>query len=386
MSTNFGRIGALDGLRGVAAIIVAIFFHFRHFSLEADNLIHLQWMMQRPIVWLQQYGHLGVDLFFLLSGYIFAAKYLHRIGGGHVSGRDFLVARVARLYPLYLATLLITAAIVWSFYFRFGSWPLLSQNNDAFHFVLNLAFAQSLGLEAGHSFNFPAWSLSVEAVCYLIFFFVALNKRYFWLLAPTLVLVGLFLIRSAAHSGILNSSVGRGIAGFFIGAMIAEALRNGLRRELLTAAVGSLALLVASSLALGIAAFPWREGGIHLTAITIIFPAILIISLTVETVGKVIAARPFVFLGQISYAVYLVHIPIQMVMLLVAGVLGITLSASSPLLFAAYTVSVIAISAAAHFWFELPMQALVKARYARPSIPESQSANAVAPSMARANK
>ena len=79
------RIGAIDGLRGLAAITVAIFFHYRHFNV-ADAIVDMPLLMAIPFRWVQRYGWLGVDLFFVLSGYILTWKYLDQIAERHAAG------------------------------------------------------------------------------------------------------------------------------------------------------------------------------------------------------------------------------------------------------------------------------------------------------------
>jgi len=151
------RIGAIDGLRGVAAVTVAIVFHYRHFNV-ADAMVDAPFLMAIPLNWLQRYGWLGVDLFFVLSGYIMTWKYVDAIGEGKLTGANFLVLRASRLYPVYLLTLAIVGIEAWIFYATFDSFPSHAQYNDTYHFVLSLFFMQNIGLEMGHSFNFPAWS------------------------------------------------------------------------------------------------------------------------------------------------------------------------------------------------------------------------------------
>ena len=86
-----GRFGALDGLRGVAAVIVVL-HHLGNERLGPFN---------------PTFGYIAVDLFFALSGFVIALNYDHRFAGG-MTVKEFMLKRVLRLYPLYAAGLLLS--------------------------------------------------------------------------------------------------------------------------------------------------------------------------------------------------------------------------------------------------------------------------------------
>ncbi|MEP7222912.1 MAG: acyltransferase, partial [Novosphingobium sp.] len=156
LTSENGRLGRLDGLRGIAACGVVFTYHasllFAGGQLTAVEHI-------APLSWLRQWGWTFVDLFFVLSGYIFAHVYR---GGEALAGRrqlgDFAVARIARLYPLHLVMLLLVAAIA------FGR-----AANTPGAFIANLLMVQAFIQPFGLSFNGPSWSISIECLCYLLF-------------------------------------------------------------------------------------------------------------------------------------------------------------------------------------------------------------------------
>jgi peptidoglycan/LPS O-acetylase OafA/YrhL len=97
------RIPSLDGLRGIAAIVV-MQLHFNHFYLPQARLSDILPCLER--------AYLAVDLFFLLSGFVMA----HVYGRGLASNwrqhwLNFAVARFARLYPVFAVTLLVMIII-----------------------------------------------------------------------------------------------------------------------------------------------------------------------------------------------------------------------------------------------------------------------------------
>jgi peptidoglycan/LPS O-acetylase OafA/YrhL len=96
-SRSRSEIRSLTGLRGVAAAYVVL-YHMHLFELcsgaAATVLTH---------------GYLAVDLFFVLSGFVMALTYAELFEGGFSAGRyrDFLVRRIARVYPLYVVVTLV---------------------------------------------------------------------------------------------------------------------------------------------------------------------------------------------------------------------------------------------------------------------------------------
>ena len=123
-----------------------------------------------------------VDLFFVISGYVIANQYLHRVLDHHAVGR-FLWRRLARVYPLHIATL--------TFYLMIALLLALGyvQSDNPTRYPLSDVPAQVLLLHAidGQrlTFNFPSWSLSAEMVCYLLFPLVAFAA----LRRPKLILI-----------------------------------------------------------------------------------------------------------------------------------------------------------------------------------------------------
>lgn len=121
--------------------------------------------------------NLLVDLFFVISGFVIASQYLHRVSKRRAIAR-FVWRRLARIYPLHLLTLafyVIIALLLASGHINVDNparYPL--SDVPAQLLLLHAIDAQRL------SFNFPSWSLSAEMVCYLLFpllAFIGLRRR-----------------------------------------------------------------------------------------------------------------------------------------------------------------------------------------------------------------
>lgn len=153
---------ALTGLRFFAAFAVVI-YHFGQPLLS-------HWPIALRSV--AASGYVAVSLFFLLSGFVLSYSYLNPKGEMSGNKRSFYSARFARIYPAYLLAFLLAAPtnILWSLHVN--RLPVAVMK-------LSVAAAAVLSLQqawtpwTAWSWNFPAWSVSVEAFFYLIFPFLA---------------------------------------------------------------------------------------------------------------------------------------------------------------------------------------------------------------------
>jgi len=168
-------LNRLTGIRAVAAVFV-VFFHF------GDNLVTLfPWMsFLRPFY---KSGDMGVDLFFLLSGFILSLNYLDKFRAfSKHSYFQFLGARLARVYPVHLFTLLLLTLFVLSA--RHFDVKTNLAHYSGFTWLTNVFLIQVWpGFNRGLTWNFPSWSISAEWFAYLLFPFFAIeisrSKRLF---------------------------------------------------------------------------------------------------------------------------------------------------------------------------------------------------------------
>lgn len=211
------RLHEIDALRGIAALCVVI-FHFKVMTDHPGGLIGLGTTLGR---WGNGYLWTAVDLFFVISGFIFAHVYLR--DGLIKSGttlRGYVVARIARIYPLHIFTLIIVAAIIWVGAPLAPSFDHKAVSYDGYHFALNLLMLQASGIERGFSFNSPAWSLTSEFVCYVLFYGLArMGGRWLAVGAICAIFAG---ILSHAYPGVvpIPSRIARGLVGFFFGVFL----------------------------------------------------------------------------------------------------------------------------------------------------------------------
>ncbi len=144
------KLDALTGIRFFAAFLVVCF----HVGVSPIGKV------SAPAAQIAMKGHAAVGLFYVLSGFVLAYNYLDR----RVSYKDFLLARFARIYPVYFLALLLSLP-AWALHTR--------QEHDFFNLALSFVTVPTL-IQAWWPgtallWNAPAWSLSVEAFFYCMF-------------------------------------------------------------------------------------------------------------------------------------------------------------------------------------------------------------------------
>lgn len=313
-------IRSIEGLRGVAALMV-VFFHA--FILARWGGAPAQW----GIV---QNAWLFVDLFFVISGVIMAAVYGERLRNG-AQLRGFFIKRFFRLYPLHLVTTFSAIAAV--ICVQGAKWaaaqagiqlggepPFLAEFFSFPYLVLELLMLQGMGIMTVALHNYPSWSLSVEFWLYLVFallFFRVRSTRARVLLA--VAIVAGCLVHFLQPAGGLSyhplamdvHGLPRGLLSFFIGVLVwhgwtemrpDSALLPAWLQSALQVVLGALAVvLVARKPELGawVYAIPFAFG-------------LWVWSLLPDRglVAALLHARPLQWLGVHSYSIYLVHVTV----------------------------------------------------------------------------
>jgi len=301
----------LTALRAFAALLVVLF----HFAARTapGSVLHTTFI---------DHGQLGVDVFFVLSGFILAHVYLARIGAGRFEHGEFLINRFARLYPMHLLMLLVAFANGLLGFYRglspdvYGP-PLgldpVTGGGFGWHLLTNLALAHAWGTVDGHYFNPVSWSISAEAFAYLLFPAIAAgalwfgNKAWLRLLAALLlygcceagarVLLGAGLNDLSWRFGILRilPEFTLGVAIYGLGT--AKSVPKHLLRWLTPVAIAGTLVLLAL--------------GAPVAVMPPLFGVVILLLANSERAGLVPPGwllRPLVYLGEISYSTYMLHL------------------------------------------------------------------------------
>ena len=279
-------------------------------------------------------GFVGVSFFFMLSGFIIAYNYQKKFSENKITKRTFWVARIARIYPLHWLTLLIAVAL--------GNYVIASGTIDwCKHFLASLTLTNAYIPKDNYffSFNSPSWSLCCEQLFYICFpFLIAFTKDYRKLLSTFLI------------CAILS------IVGMYFTPMITSSQGSIIE-------IASIALIF--SFYQYAADIPKENRYSCYYWIPIAF-ILISFSLQKGMVSRLLSNRLLVIGGEISYSFYLIHL---FVLLSYAkwqkeSDFHIDWYISIPLLFCV----IILLSLLSYYYFEKPMNKLVKTLLSKQSM------------------
>jgi peptidoglycan/LPS O-acetylase OafA/YrhL len=283
------RFVVLDFYRFVAALGVFI-FHLKNI----DNGISPSWN--------GSYG-LFVDMFFILSGFVISYSYPSNPIGAQSYYR-FLIRRVARIYPLHVITLLIFVVVGW---LGIAGATSIGNRSDFFY---DLFLVQAWGVTDHLSFNTPAWSISAELFCYILFpvlMLIATRVPPLWL--AVIVAISYAVLahgslpiwqeRSQMYGANFDFGMLRALPSFLNGILLVILFKmvRVRKKSILLAGAGLFALAV---LILNVFAKP--DLAIILFSLAILFTAV-----GESAFKKVPGANLLGRLGNTSYAVYMLH-------------------------------------------------------------------------------
>ncbi|KRD20715.1 acyltransferase [Mycobacterium sp. Root265] len=312
-----GEIKALTGLRLFAAVWVVL-FHFRPLLAQAVPDVS---SALAPVL---NSGAQGVDLFFILSGFVLAWNYLDRMGPSW-STRDtlhFLWLRLARVWPVYLVTLHLAALWI-IFTLNVGHVPAENADTLTATSYIRQLFLVQLWFQPyfdGSSWDGPAWSISAEWLAYLTFGFLALvifrlaratRARSLLLLAFATTLPPVMFLLASGQFYTPWSWLPRILLQFTAGAIACAAVRrlDPSDRTRMLAGVGSMALVAAI-----IGTLYWLDGhpipGVLDSGgvVDLLFvPLVVMLAIGAGTLPRLLSVRALVYGGQISFSLYMVH-------------------------------------------------------------------------------
>jgi len=326
------HLPALTGLRFILAIWV-ILHHLTGKGMMLDAWVHTLPDWAQALV---RGGYLAVGTFFVLSGFVLARSYGHR-EWNRDSLMKYGIARVARVYPGYLLSLAIVSPFIYGALFNGGS---AVERRGALLADYGLVLQGWTG-PLGVGWNTPAWSLSCEFFFYLCFpvlLAVFGKKTNLRVLTGALVAIGLPLLLAAFHVPGWYKPLYH--TADFIGGIVASHLFDMLQES----NCGVWLYTTAGSLGAVMVAFPSRVFLDLNTSLRPINIAILVgLAIGGGLPAKLLSTRVLKYLGQASYSMYILHVPLLWWYARYVG--------KGPML---YLAGVILISAAAYQWFEEP--------------------------------
>ncbi|WP_156689659.1 acyltransferase family protein [Mycobacterium sp. Marseille-P9652] len=312
-----GEIKALTGLRIVAALWVVL-FHFRPMVGDASP------GFRDALAPILDCGAQGVDLFFILSGFVLTWNYLDRMGRSWSTRATlhFLWLRLARVWPVYLVTLHLAALFV-IFTLHVGHVPLPEADDlTATSYVRQILLVQ-LWFQPffdGSSWDGPAWSISAEWLAYLLFGGVVLvvfrmrlatRARSLMWLAFAASLPPVVLLLASGEFYTPWSWLPRIVTQFVAGALACAAVRRLRLTDRARRAAGYLSLLLLAAM-VGILylldAHPINGVQDSSGVVDVLFvPLVMALAVGMGSLPRVLSTRVMVLGGQISFCLYMVH-------------------------------------------------------------------------------
>ncbi|TAN02361.1 MAG: acyltransferase [Rhizobiaceae bacterium] len=315
------RYEVLDSWRGICALLVAL-FHFPVLNGISDSAF-------------LRSSYLFVDFFFVLSGFVIASGYGNRLGDGKAAVR-FVFVRFGRLYPLHIFML---AAFVGFELLRLalpqlrngGEAPFSGGDNLA-SLLENVFLIHGLGFAHGLSWNSPSWSISTEFFAYVTFALVmlAFGRRAWLILLAPVVLGPILLLKLSPHymDATWDYGFARCLYGFSLGVLLCWFQGRAIKQERQRLAeehdpagraawtITEIATLVALFVFVSMAG----DNAMGIAAPFVFAFAINVFAHERGFVSDVLRLKPFLWLGALSYSIYLTHIFVQSRMINAGGV------------------------------------------------------------------
>lgn len=355
-ATSTRTLLGLELLRFACAVSVLI-YHYNHFYAVGADRVGFE-VTQQPLYRLlrpvYEAGWLAVQIFWCLSGFIFFWKYATPVAQGRVSAWHFAALRFSRLYPLHLATLLIVAALAAWYRGRQGS-EYLYPNNDWPHFALQLLLASDWSGRNEWSFNGPIWSISIEVLVYGLFFLLCrLGLTRWWqVLGLIMAASAVSALKLTAHPIVLC------VFFFYLGGFTHLAHVHLIQQPRLL----QRALLGLGLLAIGAGAWLVSIGRLRPMLFgALLAPVSMLVLLDWVQPRSARLISLINSLGNTTYASYLLHVPLQLLLANVMWGQGVQLPLRHPAFLLGYLLLTFGLAAVVYRTFELPAQAWLRER------------------------
>ena len=304
----------LDSVRGIAALCVVV-HHFVISEPLAAVLPNKAWI---DFAFFHN-AWLFVDLFFVLSGIVISMSYVQS-GFGTFEFREYIVRRLARIYPLHIVTLLaflsfrmMKLGLVGVGLLHFA--PSEMAVNNGYSFFLNVLLLHAVGFIDYLSWNGPSWSISAEFYTYLVFGGVVVlaqrfrDIRILYLMSLLLPLASCAFILVVLRQYALDFhtfGIARCILSFFLGVLTLRAVASV--PAAVRPFVQSMWQIGAAMAAIAIVCVVGMQPMLSFLA-PVVFAVLLgsLMAFPGRGLPGLLSIKPLVWLGKRSYSIYMVH-------------------------------------------------------------------------------
>ena len=281
------RFVALDSLRGIAALFI-VFYHMGDFGWVSG------WTPFRS-------GWMLVDFFFVLSGFVIAASYGPRLAQGYPRG-GFLLVRIGRVYPLHLAVVAGFTLLEFAV-FR----PILGEAHGLGQWVRGTFLLDAFATGAGNFYAPVSWAVGVELVLYALAAVLFGRGRVGLAVATILTVAGAWGMWNHIQVIGFGFLLQRGLFDFPIGVLAFKLHQRWSGIEpggsMLTGFEAVLLVLF-----FWLMWIPGKDGRYVLLAAPLYAAMVLVFARDRGLVARALQAKPFLWLGQLSFALFMVHL------------------------------------------------------------------------------
>lgn len=298
MTSTNEYLASIDGLRAVAVLSVLLF----HIDLSCA-----------------EGGFIGVDVFFVISGFLITQNILRDVRTGSWSFSEFYRRRIARLFPALFSVILVTTVVAYSILIPPDLERLAKSALSATFSVSNLFFYSEAGYFAADAASKPllhTWSLSVEEQFYLVWpLLVVLVSRY-WGRTGLIVAIVTISCVALVSSVVVNPTIPERVFfltpfrayQFGLGALVA--ISNAPQRMANPRVTTALGFGSVGIIILLATAVEGDDPVFLIATLPALATAAFLVACEGEVVKTVFASGPMTWIGRRSYSIYLTHWPI----------------------------------------------------------------------------
>lgn len=326
---NQSNLNFLNLLKIISACIIAFFLHWNYHFIQFLGInIKSSILSSRIFLFLLRgpIGYMSVELFFIISGFLFAYVYIPRIIKKEYTFDDFIFKKFIRIMPLVVLTSFI--CYILAFITRINDikcWSTFCGNNiNIISLVYDFLFSGSHVINNNLSLNGPIWYINVLLVCYVLaygisYIYIHFSNKIIFIFP---IVLGIIIFETGWQFPFLTLSTSRGYIAFFEGIILyflinkMDELKKQVKIFLICI---SLVIIIIS---FGYIFFHFENysnfisntnvfvSNLYIFFDFIIYPPLLYILYNFEWVNNFCNTRFIKYLGKISYGIYLWNFPI----------------------------------------------------------------------------
>lgn len=347
---------SFDILKFICAIVIACIYHYQ------NDFPNVTLFSNIPVInKLSTFGYMLVELFFIMSGFLFFTSYFSRIKDKSLDMVSFFKKRYIRLIFVTGITTIIMFVLQQSYCLindEFWIWG----NNDLGSLLLQLLGIQYWLKPGIVSLNNAVWYISVLLFCYIVFFYVSKlvikKKNIFIFLIP--VFASLLIQNYNINIPLLNYNITRGLSSFGLGVFIGCLCSNfSNKKNISKISFVTLIIVLFLYIFLGDSAI----GDLLFLLTFIVYPLLILFVVGIDDKLKFINGKFTKYLGNLSFGIYLWNLPIQLATILLNQIFELNFNYNSIYFFLIQVVIHIVVAILSYQLFEKKMLPFLEKKF-----------------------